>query len=94
MLAHGPTVEAEVRKVSDQEIEGMSLMKGTSRRKKDTPVYFVAQFSQPMTEFGGWKAGKLTEVSDVVQGKDVGAYARFKASYADPDESRYQLYFG
>ena len=62
----------------------MSLMKGTSRRKKDTPVFFVARFSQPMTGFGGWRDGKLLEASDAIQGENVGSYVRFEADADTP----------
>ncbi|SMP73948.1 alpha-1,2-mannosidase, putative [Neorhodopirellula lusitana] len=84
VLAHGPTVEAEVSKISDREIAGMSLMGATSRRRKDTPVYFVAQFSQPFTAMGGWRDGKLEDVSGAIKGKDIGAYVRFETESETP----------
>lgn len=83
-LAHSPMVKSEVKKISDKEIAGMSLMKATGRRRKDTPVYFVAQFDQPLTEFGGWKEGKLTEANDVIDGENVGAFVRFETSDDKP----------
>ncbi|NQV34255.1 MAG: glycoside hydrolase family 92 protein, partial [Phycisphaeraceae bacterium] len=73
LLGHGPTVSAEVQRVSDTEIAGMTLMKATSRRRKDTPVFFVAQFNQGMTAFGGWDQGKVKEGINELQGKKVGA---------------------
>jgi predicted alpha-1,2-mannosidase len=95
-LAHSATVKSEVQKISDQEIAGMSVMKGTSRRKKDTPVYFVAQFNQPTTGFGGWEQGKLIDSDELpdsnassdpavaIGGKDAGAFVRFETSAAKP----------
>lgn len=83
-LGHGPTVRAEVRKVNDREIEGMSLMKGTNRRKRDTPVYFVAQFSQAMTSFSGWENGKIKASSQAVQGANTGASVRFQTDATRP----------
>jgi len=84
LLGHGPVVNAEVEKVSNTEIEGMSLLKGTNRRKKNTPVYFVAQFSQPMTAFGGWENGELKEAADFIKGKDAGAFVRFETQKTKP----------
>ena len=54
-LAHSATLSSAVTKVSDTEIAGWSLMARTGRRPKHTYVYFVARFSQPMTQFGTWK---------------------------------------
>jgi predicted alpha-1,2-mannosidase len=83
-LGHGSMVTAEVTQAGSAEIEGMSVMKRTMRRRKDTPVYFVAQFSQPMTEFGGWKGGELIEQSFTIFGEDIGAYVRFSAKADTP----------
>jgi len=83
-LGHGAMVKSEVRKISSTEIEGVSLLKSTLRRKKDTPVYFVAQFSQPVSAFGGWKEGKLKGPLSVVGGKNAGAFVRFQATTAKP----------
>jgi predicted alpha-1,2-mannosidase len=82
LLGHGPVVKAEVTKVDDKEISGMSLLKATSRRKKDTPVYFVAQFSQSFSAIGGWEGEEVFESTDAVQGVDVGAFVRFE-THAD-----------
>jgi len=84
LLGHGPTLEAEIRRVSDTEIVGTSLMKATGRRRKDTPVFFVAQFSQAMTEFGGWEQGKVKKGLKELQGKDVGAFIRFQTQSDTP----------
>lgn len=84
LLGHGPTVSAEVCKVDDNEIAGMSVMKSTSRRKKDTPVFFVAQFSQPVTAMGGWQHGEVLNSVDAVRGKDIGGYVRFETDAENP----------
>lgn len=81
-LGHGPMVRSAVRRVNATEVEGMALMKATVRRKKDTAVYFVAQFSQPMTAFGGWMPNEESVKTrcdgvDEIAGNDSGAYVRF-----------------
>ncbi|TWT76476.1 Glycosyl hydrolase family 92 [Planctomycetes bacterium CA13] len=92
LLAHGPMVDAQVRKVSDHEIEGMSMMKRTGRRRKETAIYFVASFSEPIQGFGGWNAtevegeGKDPKISKTpvhgvteIKGANSGAYAKVPA---------------
>ena len=77
-LGHSPTIRTEVYQVSDREIAGMSLMKSTKRRKKDTPVFFTARFSRPMMSFGGWEAGELKTGADQFSGADAGGFVRFE----------------
>ncbi|EMI47269.1 GH92 family glycosyl hydrolase [Rhodopirellula sp. SWK7] len=84
MLGHGPTVEAEVSKINEREIAGMSLMEGTSRRKKDTPIFFVARFSEPITSFGGWQNEKIEDVTDSIAGEEIGAFVRFDTNADTP----------
>ena len=79
-LSSSPMDSSSVRKVSDTEIEGMSLMGYTfsKRRPKPAPVYFVAQFDKPMKSFGGWVNHQLVDVkTNPVSGKDAGAYIGF-----------------
>ncbi|GHV47897.1 hypothetical protein FACS1894181_02340 [Bacteroidia bacterium] len=79
-LANSPMDSSHVRKVSDTEIEGMSLMAPSfsHRRNNQAPVWFVAQFDKPMSAFGGWVDKQLiTEPIDRVSGKDAGVYIRF-----------------
>jgi predicted alpha-1,2-mannosidase len=75
----GPSkmVDAMARKVSDTEIEGYVVNGKTIRRPKDTRVFFVARFSKPMSEFGGWKGKKDLGAVDEVSGKGSGAYVTF-----------------
>jgi len=77
-LGHSKTVHSEIRKVNDTEIAGMSVMKSTMRRRKDTPIFFVAQFSRPMTAFGGWKDGEIVPEVDGIGGVNAGAFVRFQ----------------
>ena len=80
-LANSPMDSSSVRKVSDTEIEGMSLMgySNSKRRPKQTPVYFVAQFDKAMIGFGGWKDKALVSGEpQIIEGKDAGVYLRFK----------------
>lgn len=79
-LAHGPTRDAHIRKVSNREIEGYSVLAPTMRRKKPVTVYFVAELNQPMSEFGGWEVvdgKKQLANKNSFSGKDVGGYATF-----------------
>lgn len=88
LLGHGPAVRAEARRVSAREIEGMSLMEGTRRRKKHVPVHFVARFNQPMTDFGGWKDGEGDTPdmvdAEAIEGRGAGAFARFSTTAENP----------
>ncbi|TWU39687.1 GH92 family glycosyl hydrolase [Novipirellula artificiosorum] len=83
-LGHGPVVRSEVRKVNENEIEGMSLMKGTSRRKKDSPVFFVARFRDAMSGFGGWNKDEADLPADAISGSGAGAYVRFRTEANRP----------
>jgi predicted alpha-1,2-mannosidase len=83
-LGHSPTVRSEIHKVSDTEIAGMSVMKSTMRRRKDTPVFFVARFSGPMASFGGWEASALKSGTDHLSGADTGAFVRFQTVEDEP----------
>ena len=79
-LANSPMEFSSVSKVSDTEIEGMSLMGPTfaKRRPKATPVYFVAQLDKPMKSFGGWVDHRVTgDNVGQISGKDAGAYLGF-----------------
>ena len=84
-LAHGFEYQvadkppsSHVAKVSDTEIAGWLLMPKTDRRPRATSVYFVARFSQPVTDFGTWKDKKLQSAgATFVEGKDAGAWVRF-----------------
>lgn len=105
-LANSAMDSSSVRKVSDKEIEGMSVMAPSfsNRRPKSTPVYFVAQFDKPMQAFGGWINKRLLEGPiNQVAGKEAGACIRFSTkegeqiqmkvaiSYTGVDQARKNL---
>nr|WP_128478500.1 GH92 family glycosyl hydrolase [Halorussus pelagicus] len=74
----------EVRRVSDSEIEGYSLLDSTIRRPNKTPVFFVAQFSKPFEAFEGWEGGEQCDKGvDSVAGSDAGAAVRYNTSDGD-----------
>lgn len=80
-LGHGAMKNAAIRKISAKEVAGYAVMAPTSRRKKTCTVYFVAQFNQAISEFGGWeKSGrdKQLTVKQALEGEEVGGYVRFK----------------
>lgn len=71
---------AWVRRVSDSEIEGYSVMAPTGRRKKPFIVYFVAQFDKPFDLFSGWKEGKMIDnPTDLIEGENCGAYLSYRS---------------
>lgn len=79
-LAHGPVVKSEVLQVSENEIAGYALMGKTSRRPKDTYVYFVARFEKPFQQFVGWSEGVILEEAKQVNGVGAGAAVRFSTA--------------
>jgi len=66
-----------IRQVSPMEVAGCSVMAPTQRRPKPFAIFFVAQFSRPVT-FGAWENGSPIENAKEVSGKNVGGYARFE----------------
>jgi predicted alpha-1,2-mannosidase len=80
-----PVSSSTVRRVSETELVGSVVMAPTSRRPKPFTVYFMAQFSQPFTTFGGWRDGELLP-SDVelVVGTNAGAFVSFAAPLKEP----------
>ena len=69
---------SSIRQVSPTEIAGQSVMAPTEsqRRPKPFTIYFVAQFSKPVT-FGAWENGKLLLNAKEIAGKNVGGYVQF-----------------
>lgn len=91
LLAHQGMLHSEVRRVSDREIEGFSLLDKTGRRRKPTYVYFVACFDRPMQDFGGWikreghdAKGVLSGPVTKVSGRDAGAFVSFGPEVEKP----------
>ncbi|MGQ8338866.1 GH92 family glycosyl hydrolase [Sunxiuqinia sp. A32] len=83
-LAHSGMESADVEQVNDYEIAGYSIMSPTPRRPKPTYVYFVAQFNNPISSFGGWENGKLKDGEiKGIKGNQIGAYVHFDKSSND-----------
>ncbi len=73
-----PISWSEVRRKSDKELTGYAVMAPTMRRPKPFTVYFVAQFDQPFSNFGGWtNKTMLPDGTDEVSGTNAGAYVSF-----------------
>ncbi|WP_373518344.1 GH92 family glycosyl hydrolase [Pricia sp.] len=84
-LAHSKMDSSYVRKISDTELEGYSLMAPTIRRPKSTYIYFVARFDQPFSDFGTWKDAKLIKPSpNFIKGDSIGAYVKFDTRKGNP----------
>jgi predicted alpha-1,2-mannosidase len=80
-----PISSSEVLPVSDTELAGYSVMAPTPRRPKPFTVYFVAQFDQAFSNFGGWTnkvllSGAMEEIS----GANAGAYVSFASPPKKP----------
>ena len=72
-------LDAKITRISDTEITGYS--KQTSAGFNDYTVYFVARFSKPFKEFGGWTGKEIEKNITEIKGKgDAGAYTRFETS--------------
>ncbi|AEE50993.1 GH92 family glycosyl hydrolase [Haliscomenobacter hydrossis] len=76
-LGPSDTEKGQVKKVSNQEIEGYAVMAPTTRRPKTVTVFFVAVFDKPFDTFKGWRNGKLEEIGDRIEGARTGAYLSF-----------------
>ena len=92
-----------LRQVSPTEIAGQSVMSATQRRPKPFTIYFVAQFSKPVS-FGAWQDKKLLPDSvKEISGKNAGGYVQFPSkageqilmkvaiSYTSEDNARKNL---
>ncbi len=84
--AVGPTKMsfAYARKTGENEIEGYAVMAPTHRRKKPFTAHFVAVFSQPFSDFGGWEktaAGDSRRLvhppENIVSGEGSGVFVSF-----------------
>jgi len=76
--------DAEIRRVSDTEIEGYATcMIGKSSWNEYT-LNFVLKFDTPFNSFNGWNEGKLQKNKDKISGKDdIGAYVTYKTNAGD-----------
>jgi predicted alpha-1,2-mannosidase len=81
----GDIASSEVRRVSDTELVGQAVMAPMMRRSKSFTVYFVIQFSQPFSKFGGWTNGTLLpDGVETVEGIKAGAFVSFTPTPPDP----------
>lgn len=76
-LGPSNTKYGEVRKVSDREIEGFTVMDKILRRPKEYPIYFVIQFDTQFTEMNAWQNGQLLNKITEFSGENGGTYCRF-----------------
>ncbi|TQO38439.1 putative alpha-1,2-mannosidase [Arenibacter algicola] len=61
--------DAEIRKISDTEIEGWAVSHCSSTGypgEQDYTLYFVIQLDQPMKNMGGWVLDRIIENTDVI----------------------------
>jgi len=80
-LAHGSTKSSKVEKVSDTQLHGYAVMSPTIRRPKPVKVYFVIEFDQPFSTFGGWQNKTLIEEEIIsIEGVNAGAYVSYNPS--------------
>jgi predicted alpha-1,2-mannosidase len=79
-----PISSSEVRRVSETELEGWSVMAPTSRRPRPFTVYFVAIFNQPVSDFGGWTNHVLQTAVKEISGINAGAYVSFAVAPKKP----------
>jgi predicted alpha-1,2-mannosidase len=74
-------VETEFKIVSDTRIEGM---RRTSGYIKDHVVYFVAEFSKPISEYGIQSGKKLFTDIKEIKGDSIKVYLKFKQNDEQP----------
>jgi len=80
---YGYTVlDAQIRKISDSEIEGYSKQRsGRHASWNEFTLHFVAKLSKSFDSFGGWVGQKKYEDTNKISGKgDVGAFLRYSTS--------------
>jgi predicted alpha-1,2-mannosidase len=77
-LATGEIIKGlEFKVVDKNKVEGMIRTQGWA---KDVLIFFTAEFSEPIFEYGILKNGKLISDSNDVKGTDLKAYLKFKLS--------------
>lgn len=73
--------DAQIRKVSDYEIEGFASCQIRAQDWNVYTLHFVLKFDKPFDTFNGWNEGKLKEDTTAISGKnDTGAYVTYKTS--------------
>jgi len=80
-LAHSATESSNVEMISGTELQGYAVMSPTIRRPKPVKVYFVIEFDQEFSTFGGWQNKELVEEGTrLVEGIDAGAFVSYSPS--------------
>lgn len=69
--------EAEIRKVSQHELEGFVENAPTGRRPKSCRIHFVIRFDQPIESLAAWDAAGFRSRADRVSGCGCGGAAHF-----------------
>ena len=83
-LAHGPTVGGKIKKINNTTIAGYQTISPTIRRPKPVDVFFYAVTDKPFEELIYWKDSTcINAPGDSLQGKGIGAGARFKTQQGD-----------
>jgi putative alpha-1,2-mannosidase len=76
--------DAEIKKVSDTEIEGFAKCQIGGSAWNEYTLNFVLKFSAPFNAFNGWNEGKLQKNIEKISGKnDIGAYITYKTKKGD-----------
>jgi predicted alpha-1,2-mannosidase len=78
-LGPGGTKSGYAKKVSNTKIKGYAVMEKTSRRPKDTKVFFAIHFNKPFEMLNAWKDGELTGKTNKFEGTNGGVYPVFKS---------------
>lgn len=80
VLGPSPTKSGHVEKLSDTELNGHALMTRTSRRPKDTYVYFHIELQEPFAAMSAWQDGKLMGEASEFDGENGGVYLTLNES--------------
>ena len=76
--------DAQIKKVSDTEIEGFAKCQIGGSTWNEYTLNFVLKFNTPFHSFNGWNEGKLQKNIDLISGKnDIGAYVTYKTDSGD-----------
>ena len=82
-LGPGGTKSGYAKKVSNTKIKGYAVMEKTSRRPKDTKVFFAIHFNKPFETLNAWKDGELTGKANKFEGTNGGVYPVFKSKVGE-----------
>ena len=76
--------DAQIKKVSDTEIEGFAHCQIGGNTWNEYTLNFVLKFNTPFNSFNGWNEGKLQKNIDLISGKnDIGAYVTWRTDSGD-----------